>query len=238
MNNADIMANDFRSVNAWSNDNGSFYQEPQQQYYNDGGRQAMLEQIRTSMPYIFTVVNADTASGNVQLFGANVNLSATNNGNPGTISITANTETWNGAGGANGYVAIIANTMTKPITMAKVRQQCTNTTQLTQALTWADNNPTGAASSVPIIFFQALDQYFANAVEQVCDVTIAGNNTLNYTQLASTTVTWFVWASEVASLSRTLSGKQVSAQFGNPKTLLAPDTLKLQVAPSAQSGGF
>jgi hypothetical protein len=208
-------------MNDWSNDD-AFDMADAFQYADASAMPSAVapRRMATSMPYIFTVTSTDAATQTVVLFGSEKNRTATNFGNPVTIQISYDLTGYYG-GGTTGYSALLGRTESQPLTIGRIRLESSSAPQLSAPITVADVDPTGKATVYPIVNFKKLNQYDQTAVETECDTTIYGGTQLSYNQLAGTTIRFYFYAADVASLTRGIEGKAVIKELKRPDTLLS-----------------
>lgn len=235
--NRNILDKAVNSMNDWDNADGFNMDDAFSMDDADTSvQQQSVARPQVSMPYIFTVTSTSLVTETVVLFGSEKNRTATNFGNtPVTIQVTYDFSGYFG-GGTTGYGSLLARTESTPIVFGRVRIECTNTTQLSAPLNASDFDPTGKSVTYPIVNFRKLNQFDQNAVETETDLTVYGGTELSYNQLAGTTVRWFFYAADVASLKRGLSGNGVVKELRRPDTYLQ-ETVKLQ-APAGKKLGL
>jgi len=237
--------NDFDFDDAFSNSEG---QSAFEGYADDGemseaaGQNNQLHSCRVkrpvSMPYLYSVTNASTSSDNlfVNMFGAEVNNGFNNFGNNALISFNYLLSGYFG-GGAAGYSALLYRTIAQTFSIGRIRMESTTTQQLSVPLNITDSDPTGKSIVYPAIQFAKLNQFITYAVETELDMTIYGGTQLTYLQYgstAATTVTWYLWAADIASLTRALEGKPAFKELRRPDTYLN-QTIKFERAQAAKA---
>ena len=241
--NRNILDSQLNSMNSWNNADGGWNMDDafgDDAFGDDafgadgqggGAPQQAAHKTRpvVSMPYIFTVVSTDGATQPVVLYGSEKNRTATNFGNPSTISITYDFSGYYG-GGTTGYAALLARTESTPLVFGRLRLECDTQLQLSATVNVSDYDPTGKSETYPVVNFKKLNQYDNNAIETETDMTIYGGTQLQYNQLAGVTCRWFFYAADVASLKRGLDGQGVVKTLSRPDTYI-DQTIKLQ-APS------
>lgn len=215
-------------MNKWSNDGGvdAFDFDDAFDYADASAPAPAVRRMATSRPYIFTVASTDAATQTVVLFGSEKNRTASNFGNVATIAITYDFAGYFG-GGTTGYSALLGRSESQPLTVGRIRIECTNATQLSAPVTVQDVDPTGKATIYPVVNFRKLNQFDQNAVETETDMTIYGGTQLSYSHLAGVTVRWFFYPADVASLTRGLEGKGVIKELRRPDTYLS-ETVRIK----------
>ena len=242
--NRNQLNSELERLNDWDNAEGDFDMDDafsmddafEDSGYEEAAGQPAARQARpaVSMPYIFTVVSTDPATQTVVVYGSEKNRTATNFGNPATIAISYDFSGYYG-GGTTGYGSLLARTESSPLVFGRIRLECTNSTQLSAPLNVSDFDPTGKQVTYPVVNFKKLNQFDQFAVETETDMTIYGGTQLSYNQLAGTTVRWFFYAADVASLKRGLGGKGVVKELRRPETYL-PSPVKLSVPQGKRLG--
>lgn len=235
--NRNILDKAVNSMNDWDNADGFNMDDAFSMDDADAGvQQQSVARPQVSMPYIFTVTSTSLVTETVVLYGSEKNRTATNFGNtPVVIQVTYDFSGYFG-GGTTGYGALLARTESTPLIFGRIRIECTNPTQLSAPLNASDFDPTGKAVTYPIVNFRKLNQFDQNAVETETDLTVYGGTEVSYNQLAGTTVRWFFYAADVASLKRGLGGHGVVKELRRPDTYLQ-ETVKLQ-APAGKRLGL
>lgn len=153
--------------------------------------------MQLSQPYIFTVKSTLPNAVQVQLFGANVNREANNFGNPAGITIEYDLD----PRGRSGYTNLLGYSMTTPVRIGLMRANCQNQQQLDLVGTATINNPTGASSGSPSVFFRKLDQVIQNAVEWSGEFGMNGNTVFRYQHLPMTEIQFMLWPTRIATLT-------------------------------------
>ena len=232
MRNRSILDAAFDELNDWSNDDAFHFDDA---FHSASGAQMQAHHAKPaakapiSMPYIFTVVSTDAGIQTVKLFGSEVNRTAENFGNPGTIAITYDLSGFWG-GGSNGYLALLGRTETHPLTFGRLRlESAANSLNLSTTLNVSEFDPTGKSTTYPVVNFAKLNQYQSNAIETEIDTVIFGGVELSYSQQPTSTCRWYFYPADVAALRRGLEGKGVVKNLRRPDTYL-DQTVKL-VAP-------
>jgi len=190
-----------------------------------------------SLPYLYSVTNASTSSDNlfVNMFGAEVNNGFNNFGNNALISFNYLLSGYFG-GLSAGYAAFLYRTLSQTFSIGRIRMESQLPQQLSVPVNISDQDPTGKAVIYPAIQFAKLNQFITYAVETELDCTIYGGTQLtyyHYGSTAATTVTWYLWAADVASLTRALEGKPAFKEMRRPDTYLN-QTIKFERAQAAK----
>lgn len=185
----------------------------------------------TSSPYVYTVQCYGTQS--VFLFGADLSLSVKNFNNSINTSFFYDLTGYFG-GGAVGYVGFLGRTIHQSFSFGRFRMELGEGTipgQLSQPLNVVDQDPSGKQTVFPAINYAKLNQFYTNAIETECDITIYGGTQLTYTQLGKpptflkstpppSYLKWFFWSADVASLTRALEAKPLIKDLKRPETYL------------------
>lgn len=181
-----------------------------------------------SMPYLYQVNNSSTAQ-NVNMFGAETALYISGfNNTSGSISFNW-LLTGYYSGGAAGYAAFLQRTIAQTFSIGRIRMEIAAgavSSQLAVPLNISDFDPTGKSISYPAIQFAKLNQFITFAVETELDMTVYGGTQVSYFQFAGAgtsspwVVTWYLWAADVASLTRALEGKPAFKELRRPDTYL------------------
>jgi hypothetical protein len=229
----------FDSADAWGNDGG--YEEAagtagsNNQYTNQHIKQPI------SMPYIFTVTSTTSSNVFVNMFGAEINLYNYGAGpvgafgNPTGISFFYSLSGYFG-GGVTGYAALLQRTISNPFSIGRVRMESSLIAQLSVPITVQTASPTGKNTEYPAIQFAKLNQFITFAVETEVDITLYGGTELTYNHItggtASSIVTWYFWAADVASLKTAMEGRGAFIEMRRPDTYLQ-QTIRME-APRKQ----
>ena len=167
-----------------------------------------------SLPYILNIANSTTDDvTSVTVLGANVNIGAANQGNVAAITVTMDN-------GTVTYLQFLQSIISEPFRVGLMYLQSANASQPFKQLTISYTEPNGRVVTTPIT--PALDP-----MQQQSGVTVIrhmfpvnANTSLTTTILASATLVLRLYPSEVLDISRSLTGRQVNKNFGNPPELI------------------
>lgn len=200
----------------WSNfDTYDYFDE----YNYAGGGGHSNANPASSLPYIINIQNtATTDQANVSVLGANVNINATNTGNPANIVITMDN-------GAVTYIQFLQSIISEPFRVGLMYLQSANALQPFRQLLIEYIEPNGRTVNTPLT--PALDP-----MQQQSGVTVVrhmfpvnANTAISTTILASATLTLRLYPSQVLDVSRSLVGRSVDKNFSNPSEINQADQI-------------
>ena len=98
-------------------------------------------------------------------------------------------------GGVAGYAAFLQQTITRIITIGRIRIESQNQKQLLSPLTVVDCDPTGRSITYPEIKVKELteENKKTGSIEFDVDVTVYGGTTLSYQHIPGNTVTFYLY---------------------------------------------
>ena len=173
--------------------------------YAGGGHQ----HVAISDPYVVSYANAGTSNVTSYLFGFNDFNNQTNYGNNAAVTIT-NVQT--GVTGSNpgGYQRIISQSNNKNFKVGKWRFQSTTSSQLqiTVSIVHVDSNGKQYITPLNLSILRDAYQFQSDIIDITKPVTVDANTYLQFTLIASATLTISIFPVSIISNKAKLNGGQ------------------------------